>query len=544
MRAKIKKERCEYYKSSGWWTEKTLLDYWNDAIDLYGEREYVVDNLGRRYTYTELNARADILAGWMKSQGIGKQDMISMQCTPRSEFIVVVIACIKLGAVIVPMKMRTGAAEWIRLMKQVRSRIHFGLSCYHGENMGDFIRKNEKELDFDVINVYIDGNEKNSDGYCFDEICKGSLIEVSRPDVTADDVAAVLFTSGTTNGSRGVMLTHNNIISSEKIFNKMLHLTCEDSIFMPAPLSHATGFHHGIVSSMLSGGKIVLLDKYEKKTAMEMMDSEKCTFSMGATPFIYDYLKLMDEGMKKPESLKFYVCGGAPVPYELTRHAWENHHLMVCECYGSTESVPHVLVPPEKAVEMKGCWSGVIPEGVEVRIVDDNNQDVRPGEVGEEISRGPNVFIGYLDNMEETDKVLDDDGWYHSGDLCYGDGKGNIKICGRKKDIIVRGGENLNIIEIEDNLRSCPGIREAAVVGMKDPRLGERVCAFIVPEDRMKLVSKEEITQHMKGRRVSKWLWPERVEYIDQIPYTESGKIIRYKLKEELEKRLEAETNG
>lgn len=544
MDIKNNKERSEYYRASGWWTDKTLLDYWENTVNLYGEREYVVDNLGRRYTYAELDAKANALAGWMQKQGIKAKDVISMQCTPRSEFIIVVIACFKLGAVVVPMKMRTGAAEWIFLMKQIQSRMHFGMACYHGENMTCFIRKNEAELTDTIINIYIDGEGTADNEYGFEEVISGPSEPVSRPEVTADDIAVILFTSGTTNGSRGVMLSHNNIISSERIFNEMLHLTCEDSIFMPAPLSHATGFHHGIVSAMMNGGKIVLLDKYEKRTAMEIMDKEKCTFSMGATPFIYDYLRLMDEGMKKPEALKFYVCGGAPLPYELTRHAWNAHQLMVCECYGSTESVPHILVPPEKAVQMKGRWSGIVPDGIEVRIVDENNQDVQPGEVGEEISRGPNVFLGYLGKPEETDKVLDDEGWCHSGDLCYSDGKGRIKICGRKKDIIVRGGENLNILEIEESLRGCPGIRQAAVVGMEDPRLGERVCAFVVLEDKMQIVLKEEITRYMKEKRVSKWLWPEHVEYIDEIPYTESGKIMRYQLKEELKKRQEAKLHG
>ena len=538
MEVKINEKQRKYYEDTGLWTNRILLDYWKEAVKTYGNREYIVDNLGKRYTYSQIDRKADVLASWMKDIGIKEKDMVSLQCTPRSEFIIIVMACIKLGAVIVPMKMRTGAAEWVRLMKQAKSRLHFCMDTYHGENMADFVRNNEKELGYCITNVYIDLKENIENKYNFDDILKGEASELPRPNITSNDIAAVLFTSGTTKGSRGVLLTHNNIISSENIFNRALKLTCEDIIFMPAPLSHATGFHHGIISSMLCGGKMVLLDKYDARTAMDMMDEEKCTFSMGATPFIYDYLKLMDDGVKKPGSLKFYICGGAPVPYELTKHAWDNHGLMVCECYGSTESVPHILVPPEKAMEMEGLWSGAALDGIEVRIVDDHGDDVAPGVIGEEISRGPNVFLGYLGSREDTDLVLDDDGWYHSGDLCYGDGKGNVKICGRKKDIIVRGGENLNINEMEANLCGCPGISNVAVVGMKDIRLGERVCAFVVPVPGVESVTKEKVAAYLEKKKVSKWLWPERIEYIDEIPYTESGKIKRYLLKEELEKRL------
>jgi acyl-CoA synthetase len=437
--------------------------------------------------------------------------------------------------------MRTGAAEWIRLMKQVKSRVHFCMEMYHGEDMGAFIRANEAELGYELTNVYVDVKKHLPKGYNINELLEGPTEELPRPEVCSEDVAAILFTSGTTKGSRGVMLTHNNIISSELVFCEGLRLDCEDAIFMPAPLSHATGFHHGIISTMLHGGKIVLLDRYDARKSMEMMEKEQCTFSMGATPFVYDYLKLMSEGVPKPSALKFYICGGAPVPYELTRIAWNKHQLMVCECYGSTESVPHVFVPPEDAMEMKGLWSGKVFDSIEVRIVDEQGNDVPPGETGEEISRGPNVFVGYLGSPEETDLALDDEGWYHSGDLCYGDGAGHIKICGRKKDIIVRGGENLNINEMEANLHGCPGLENVAIVGMKDIRLGERVCAFVVPKDPEHPVSKEEISFYLKNRRVSKWLWPERIEYIDELPYTDSGKIKRYVLKEELEKRLREE---
>ena len=259
---------------------------------------------------------------------------------------------------------------------------------------------------------------------------------------------------------------------------------------------------------------------------------------MGATPFIFDYLKRMDEGHKKPGSLKFYVCGGAPVPFELTRSAWENHQLIVCECYGSTESVPHVIVPPEKAIELKGKWSGGAMGAIEIRIVDEKGNDVPPGVVGEELSRGPNVFVGYLDDPESTAEALDADGWFHSGDLCYGDEYGHIKISGRKKDIIVRGGENLNINEIEESMQGCPGVYKTGIVGMRDARLGERVCAFVINDNSGIVPTVSSIGKYLEKKKVSKWLWPEHIEFIDELPYTDSGKLKRYELVKELERRL------
>ncbi len=542
MTGRVNKERREYYKKTGLWTELTILDYWNQAVDKWGSREYVADDHGRHLTYKEVDRYADALAAWMLRQRICVGDRVTLQITPRAEFVIAVCACLKAGAVIVPMKMRTGAEEWVRLMEQIEPRIHFCVNTYHGESLVDFVIEEERQMKFPIVNVFID--EARDAGTYFWNIVKEPVKKLPRPETNADDVALILFTSGTTRGSRGVLLSHNNIISSEQIFNNQLHLKEEDSIFMSAPLSHATGFHHAVISPMLYGGRVVLLETYAPDKALAMMKQEQCTYSMGATPFLYDYLKLMDQGVEKPESLKYYICGGAPVSKEIINHAWDTFGLLVCECYGSTESVPHVLVPPEMAVEIGGRYSGVVPEEIEVRVVDAQGNDVEPGEVGEEISRGPNVFLGYLNDPESTALAIDAEGWYYSGDLCYTDGNGWIKICGRKKDIIVRGGENLNINEIEENLIGCPGIDKAAVVGMKDERLGERVCAFVVPKKSEKLPTKESICLYLESKKVSKWLWPERVEYIDALFYTDSGKIRRWLLKQELERRMSLEKEG
>ncbi|MBR0411894.1 MAG: AMP-binding protein [Eubacterium sp.] len=526
------------YEEQGLWSDQTLLDYWNLAVSRYADKEYIVDDLGKRLTYRAVDEKADILAAYMTDQGIGTGDMVTLQCTPRSEFILICIACFKIGAIVVPIKMRTGAAEWISLMNRIGSRMHFAVHKYHGDDICDFINKYKNEVRKNVTYIYIGGERHGEEEKQFEDILKGKKTALKKPECNANEIAVILFTSGTTKGSKGVLLTHNNVISSEKIFNECLHLTSEDIMFMPAPLSHATGFHHGVIAAMLAGGKLVLMEQYNAAGALDIMDEEHCTFSMGATPFIFDYLKHMDLGHKKPSSLQFYVCGGAPVSYELTRSAWENHHLLVCECYGSTESVPHVLVPPERAMELKGKWSGKTMGAIEIRVVDEKGNDVPPGTVGEEISRGPNVFVGYLDDPDSTKEALDEDGWFHSGDLCYGNEEGYIKISGRKKDIIVRGGENLNINEIEESMLGCPGVYKTGVVGMRDARLGERVCAFVINDNSGIVPTVSSIGKYLASKKVSKWLWPEHIEFIDRLPYTDSGKLKRYELVKELERRL------
>jgi len=288
---------------------------------------------------------------------------------------------------------------------------------------------------------------------------------------------------------------------------------------------------------MLTGAKVVLQQKYCCREAIDLMNLEACTYSMGATPFIYDILRDLETNGGAIPSLKFYLCGGAPVPGYMVQKAWD-YGILLCEVYGSTESVPHVFVRPCDALRLNGTTSGKPLEGVEIRVVDENGADVPYGTAGEELSRGPNVFVGYLKNRGITDEVLDDDGWFHSGDLCVMDEDGNIRIIGRKKDMIVRGGENLNSNEINDNLEGCPGILDHTVIGMPDERLGERICAFVVVAKGFESLSLTDVTDYLKEHRISKRFWPERLEIIKRIPHTGSGKVKKYLLREELLKRM------
>ena len=358
-----------------------------------------------------------------------------------------------------------------------------------------------------------------------------------RPALTtSDDVALILSTSGTTGKPKAVLLTHNNLLFSERAFTSELELDENDVMFMPAPLNHATGFNHGLLSPLLLGGKVVLQEKFDADAAIDLMNHESVTWSMGATPFIYDMLATIDRTGKRPETLRFYLCGGAPVPGSMVHRARENG-IVLCEVYGSTESCPHVFVPPAYALGWNGRFSGRPFKGIEVRVADKDGRDVAIGVQGEELSRGPHMFVGYLGNAEATEQALSDDGWFASGDLCTMDERGRIRINGRKKEIIIRGGENISAVEVDDAVCGCPGIGDHATIGIPDARLGERICLFAVPTtDARPGVS--EVASYLKGHNVQKRLWPEYVEYIDAIPHTESGKVRRNQLADELAERI------
>lgn len=535
---KINKQQQELYIKKGYWSHATLLDCFLETVQKYPQREYVVDDRGNRYTYSAMDEASSRVAAFLKEQGVNPQDVVSFQIPIWSEFVIIAIACLKVGAILHPIGLSYEENEIVRGMNCAETKVYFGPTYFRHTDYEQRIQAAQSKIPSLKKIVLLDCvRPVQSENITFSEILH-RYQPLSRGEYAHSDgfdVAVILRTSGTTGGTKGVMLTHNNILFSERTFNRELGLCEKDIMYMPAPLSHATGLHHGVFATMLLGAKLVLRERFESQGAIEQMNREQCTYSMGATPFIYDILRYMEQNGGSLPNLKFYLCGGAPVPgYMVTKAS--RFGIKLCEVYGSTESVPHVFVRPEEALEKKGLTSGRTMEGVEIRVVDEQGNDVAPGQIGEEISRGPNVFVGYLKDRDATDRVLDDEGWFYSGDLCVMDWQGNIHIEGRKKDMIVRGGENLNSNEIDDNLEGCPGVVDHAVVGMPDERMGERICAFVVLKPSADLTL-EQMKAFLQKKRVEKRLWPEFVQVTDKIPRTSSGKVKKYLLLEELKNR-------
>lgn len=538
---KINSHQMQKYIKEGYWTDKTLLDYWNNSVSKYGDSEFLVDDKGCRYTYAEADEKASIIAGYFKEINVKPNDVISFQLPVWSEFVLICVACMKVGGIINPIGRRYDARELEYLLNLTQSKIFICPTWFRDKNYEERILSVRDKIKSLKQIILLDNiKEKETETITLKEILNNYRPLENDIQANSNDIAAILCTSGTTGGIKGVMLTHNNIIFSEQYFAKGLGLTQADIMFMAAPLHHATGFHHGIILPMLLGGKVVFQGKFKADDAVKIMNQEKCTYSMGSTPFIYDILEDLKINGGSLETLKFYLCGGAPVPGNMVQKANE-YGIKLCEVYGSTESVPHVFVRPEEALTLMGSTSGRSMEGVEIRIVNEKGEDVPLGTVGEEISRGPNVFVGYLNDRDSTDKALDNDGWFYSGDLCVGDEFGNIKIIGRKKDMIVRGGENLNSNQICEYIIGCPEIQDQAVIGMPDERLGERICAYVVLKKGIKSLELIKLLEYLDNKGIPKQYWPERLEIIDKIPRTDSGKVKKYLLYEDIKKKLLSE---
>lgn len=539
-------KRAEEYRKKGLWGDATLLDYWMISCKSFPDKKVVADDQGTAWTYRELDEISDRLAAGLQSRyGLEEGDVASVQIPNWADFTLILVACLKLGVVVNPLLTGFRENELIHRLSKCQSRVLFIPGIFRGCDHAALAKQVAKSVPSLKHVVLVDKHPENvGEGNqvpLLSEIIKNSkpIEKYARPK--ANDVAIVLFTSGTESVGKGVMLTHNNLVANMKGYISLTDLHCFDSMMMPVPLSHATGLMYGVLVPFMMGMTAVLLERYTMDRCLDMIEQERCTVIEGPTVIAYDMMRRIEERTDVDiSSLRFFYCGGSPVPRTLVRKALKRG-IRVLGVYGSTESAPHCIVSPhfpeEKVLTTDGCQV----TGTEIKVVDGQGNEVPPWVEGEELSRGPGVFMGYIGEPEMTKRALDDEGWYHSGDLCIMDEDGFIRITGRKKDVIIRGGENISSVEIEGILMLHENIVEAAVVSYPDERMGEKACAYLVLKDPERGFTMQELQAHMEANKTAKYKWPERIELIEAIPRTETGKVQKFKLRDDVREKLKAE---
>ena len=530
-------QRRAAYRQQGLWGDASLADYWQQTARAMPDKIAVVDNHGATYTYSALDHAASCLANWMLAKGIESGDRIAFQLPGWCEFTVIYLACLKIGAVSVPLLPSWREAELVWVLNKCQAKMFFAPTLFKQTRPVDLILPLQNQLPQLQQLVGVDKLAPATSALSLSQIIADNTPLTTAITVHGDELAAVLFTSGTEGLPKGVMLTHNNILASERAYCARLNLTWQDVFMMPAPLGHATGFLHGVTAPFLIGARSVLLDIFTPDACLALLEQQRCTCMLGATPFVYDLLNLLEKQPADLSALRFFLCGGTTIPKKVARGC-QQRGIKLLSVYGSTESSPHAVVNLDDPLSRFMHTDGYAAAGVEIKVVDDARKTLPPGCEGEEASRGPNVFMGYFDEPELTARALDEEGWYYSGDLCCMDEAGYIKITGRKKDIIVRGGENISSREVEDILLQHPKIHDACVVAMPDERLGERSCAYVVLKAPHHSLSLEEVVAFFSRKRVAKYKYPEHIVVIEKLPRTASGKIQKFLLRKDIMRRL------
>ncbi|WP_168703901.1 medium-chain fatty-acid--CoA ligase [Escherichia coli] len=530
-------QRRAAYRQQGLWGDASLADYWQQTARAMPDKIAVVDNHGASYTYSALDHAASCLANWMLAKGIESGDRIAFQLPGWCEFTVIYLACLKIGAVSVPLLPSWREAELVWVLNKCQAKMFFAPTLFKQTRPVDLILPLQNQLPQLQQIVGVDKLAPATSSLSLSQIIADNTPLTTAITTHGDELAAVLFTSGTEGLPKGVVLTHNNILASERAYCARLNLTWQDVFMMPAPLGHATGFLHGVTAPLLIGARSVLLDIFTPDACLALLEQQRCTCMLGATPFVYDLLNLVEKQPADLSALRFFLCGGTTIPKKVAREC-QQRGIKLLSVYGSTESSPHAVVNLDDPLSRFMHTDGYAAAGVEIKVVDDARKTLPPGCEGEEASRGPNVFMGYFDEPELTARALDEEGWYYSGDLCRMDEAGYIKITGRKKDIIVRGGENISSREVEDILLQHPKIPDACVVAMPDERLGERSCAYVVLKAPHHSLSLEEVVAFFSRKRVAKYKYPEHIVVIEKLPRTASGKIQKFLLRKDIMRRL------
>jgi acyl-CoA synthetase (AMP-forming)/AMP-acid ligase II len=338
-----------------------------------------------------------------------------------------------------------------------------------------------------------------------------------------------MYTSGTTGRAKGVLHSYNTLEAEVRTAAETWRLDRGDVVLMPSPLTHITGYLYGMGFPTSLGMNAVLMDRWNAESALELIETHAVNCIVAATPFLKELADAARRSRRRLPSLRVFACGGAPVAPEIVRNAMEAfENCAVFRVYGSTEA-PTITLGSLTDKEVAAATDGYVV-GHDVKIVDEQGHTLPPGEEGEILTCGPEVMLGYK-RLEDNQDAFDSEGYFRTGDLGVLRPDNALVITGRKKDLIIRGGENLSAKEIEDVLYENPAVQEVAIVATPHERLGEGVCAVIVPAEGHQLTL-ADITAFLSARGLARQKFPERLEVVEALPRTASGKIQKYVLRE------------
>jgi len=518
------------YYEAGYWQGRSLAQWISDSAARHADKIAVQDASGHCISYRDLGEQASRFATFLQAQGVGAGDVVTMHLPNWWQTAVVTFATLKLGAVINPLPPTYGWKDLAFIMNKSQSRAVVVPGRFRSVDYTEHLARIQDELIIAPAIVVI-GAGKVALGTSFDDALRHAPLVAANP-AAPDAPCLLLFTSGSESKPKGVVHTHNTAIYGESALAGTLNLGSDDVCFMASPVTHTSGFMHGILMTLMTGATVSLLDVFKGDTAVQQMIDARATWTMGATPFLNDVVESMEKSGKRLPRLRYFLCGGAPIPEVIVRRA-QKVGMRVLSIYGSTESPPHTVTWPEDPIEAAWQADGRALPGIEVCAADEEGRILPAGQQGEQWSRGPHAFIGYLGEPELSARALDSNGWYHSGDLATVGADGSVRIVGRIKDMIIRGGQNISAREVEDILLEHPACQSVAVIGIPDERLGELGCAVVVCHPG-KTLAFEEMKQFLIGRGVARFKLPEHLVLRDALPATPSGKIQKFKLREEL----------
>jgi cyclohexanecarboxylate-CoA ligase len=522
----------EKYSKEGQWRNKTLSDFLKNIIERRPDDLAIVAG-EHRLTYREIDYLSNNLARALRKIGIAAGDVVSFQLPNWYQTAILNVALTKLGTAVNPIIPIYKEREVKFILSQSHSAAIFIPDVFRGFGYVDMIQRMKTELP-ELKHVIVVGKDVPDGMLSFDPLLEGDGKPIPEPDIDPNDVKLLIYTSGTTAEPKGVQHTHNTLVCTALHDSKVIGLDEKTVTLMPSPVTHITGYCQALEYPFIIGSRAVLMDRWDAETALRLAEKEGCNYTIGATPFLQQMLDSPSLESRRLPSPFIFLCGGAYISPDLIQRAWDKAGWKTYRVYGATEA-PTVTLgigPKEKAAETDGMVTNYA-----IQIVDFAKRPLGFDEEGEIVVKGPKLFVGYK-NVDLNRDAFASGGWFHTGDLGKLSPEGYLKITGRKKDIIIRGGENISAAEIEDVLHLHPAVETAAAVAMPDRKMGEKVCAYVKARQGSSLTF-EEMIEFFEKHNITKQKWPERLEIVEQFPMTASGKIKKHILREDISKKID-----
>ncbi len=529
------------YRVKGYWTDLLLTDYFEQAVQRFPDKIAVKDERFGSVSYSEMQTLAWRLAAALQAKGVKKGDRFVVALPNWHHVTAFVLALNYLGAVGVHLPITGGGHEFRGVVKTSDAIGIVVPAKFNRRNFIVMIEALAESLDSLEILVSIGAKHATPGWLTFEQLlaCATAEQPVFDPSITASDLVSLLFTSGSSGVPKGVMHNSNTIGAMNTTVAPIYGLGPDDVILMAAPLGFSAGFVHGLRLAIFLGATLVLQEVWSAERYLELLDREKATFSLTTPTLLRDLLERPKlEELAAGLSLRVMLCGGNFVSAGLLREAHKKlPSTLTSSLWGMTEGIGTGCRPGTPFEQISGS-DGQPFLGTELKIVDDNGKEAAAGDEGELVMRSPSLFLGYFKRDQLNAESFLPGRWFRTGDLAVIDEQGFVKLTGRCKDIIIRGGVNISPAEIEKILLADERIRDVACVGIPDKRLGERVCACVVPENERDEMVLEDLVELAEREGLAKNKWPQSLVLLDSLPMNSSGKLRRSVLRETVIKQM------
>jgi cyclohexanecarboxylate-CoA ligase len=522
-------EIFDAYRRRGIWLHETLVARLAHIRVAGGDRVALIDG-STRVTVAEFAAAVGRVAGHLTEIGIGLGDVVSWQLPNWWEAAVIHHAALRVGAVPNPLNMIYRGRELRFVLGEARPALLVVPKKFRGFDRASLARTLQEEKL--VRHIAVARGELAGCYSLAEWIEERPSAEPPTPLQRPSDPALLLYTSGTTSDPKGVLHSHETLLYEIDSLADVHQISEDDRYLGGSPVTHIAGLVYGLLMPFALGTSTALLDRWHAGAALDLIEQERATFQTGAPTFLQTLADEPDVEKRDLSSFRLFSTGGANIPTELIRAAEARLGCVVKRAYGSTEVPTLTATSYDDPDELRLGTDGRVIGSAEIRIVSNEGRDVPTGDEGEIWARSPEVFTGYRNPALDAEAFADD-GWFRTGDLGRVDAHGYLRVTGRLKDVIIRGGENVSVKEIEDLLSEHPAVADVAVVGMPDPILGERACAFVATRPGATL-GFDEMVSYLIDREIATQKIPERLEIRPKLPKTASGKVLKTALRDEL----------